>query len=140
MWPPPPRLCPCRYPNATTSAAQAEAAYAFEQSNSTYDALPSITLPTLVVTGADDLVIPPENAQTLADRLPNAQLYEVRYNGGRLARAAALGRGAGRGGCLGEGVTGRGGERQLVPKPGEERAAAGTGPRSSMHAGVSTPD
>ncbi|KAL4420245.1 hypothetical protein ABPG77_003424 [Micractinium sp. CCAP 211/92] len=65
------------YPNATTSAAQAEAAYAFEQSNGTYTALPSITLPTLVVTGSDDLVIPPENAQTLADRLPNAQLYEI---------------------------------------------------------------
>ncbi|KAL4428331.1 hypothetical protein ABPG75_002420 [Micractinium tetrahymenae] len=65
------------YPNATTSAAQAEAAYAFEQSNSTYAALPAIALPTQVVAGADDLVIPPENAQTLADRLPDAQLYEI---------------------------------------------------------------
>lgn len=54
-----------------------QATYAFESSSGVYDALPSIRLPTLVVTGEDDLVVPPENAQTLVDRLPNAQLYEV---------------------------------------------------------------
>ena len=36
--------------------------------------LQNITAPTLVITGSEDVLIPPENARTLAERIPNAQL------------------------------------------------------------------
>jgi pimeloyl-ACP methyl ester carboxylesterase len=39
-----------------------------------YDRLPRIGVPTLVVHGADDLMIDPENARTLASRIPGAEL------------------------------------------------------------------
>lgn len=39
-----------------------------------YDRLPDIRVPTLVLTGEEDVMIPPENSRTLADRIPDAQL------------------------------------------------------------------
>lgn len=65
------------YTNPDTSEQQAEATAAFEESSAVYDALPGIELPALVVQGAQDLIIPPQNAQVLADRLPQAQLSVV---------------------------------------------------------------
>jgi 3-oxoadipate enol-lactonase len=38
----------------------------------TYDRLPQIKAPTLVLTGAADLLVPPENARILAERIPSA--------------------------------------------------------------------
>jgi pimeloyl-ACP methyl ester carboxylesterase len=39
----------------------------------TYDRLPDIRVPTLVLTGEEDVMIPPENSGILADRIPDAQ-------------------------------------------------------------------
>ncbi len=39
--------------------------------------LPSITAPTLVVSGADDPALPPEHQQLIADRVPGAQLVTI---------------------------------------------------------------
>lgn len=47
-----------------------KAAYA----HNTYDRLPQIACPTLVITGKDDALISWENSQILADRIPGAQL------------------------------------------------------------------
>jgi 3-oxoadipate enol-lactonase len=43
-------------------------------SHDTYDRLPSITAPTLVIDGADDPLVPAENSRILAERIPGAQL------------------------------------------------------------------
>ena len=40
----------------------------------TYERLPQITVPTLVITGKQDGLVPPENSVTLAQRIPNADL------------------------------------------------------------------
>lgn len=42
----------------------------------TYDRLPQITQPTLVLTGQEDLLIPPGNSAIIAERIPNARLVE----------------------------------------------------------------
>jgi pimeloyl-ACP methyl ester carboxylesterase len=43
-------------------------------SHDTYDRLPGITAPTLVIDGADDPLVPAENSRILAERIPGAQL------------------------------------------------------------------
>jgi pimeloyl-ACP methyl ester carboxylesterase len=40
----------------------------------TFDRLPQITAPTLVITGADDVLIPARNAEIIAGRIPGAEL------------------------------------------------------------------
>ena len=40
----------------------------------TYERLPQITAPTLVITGKQDGLVPPENSVTLVQRIPNADL------------------------------------------------------------------
>ncbi len=47
----------------------------------TYDRLPQITAPTLVVHGDSDLIIPVDNAYVLAERIPGAQLHIVKGGG-----------------------------------------------------------
>jgi pimeloyl-ACP methyl ester carboxylesterase len=44
------------------------------QGHDTYARLPLISIPTLVVTGKEDGLVPPENSITLATRIPNADL------------------------------------------------------------------
>jgi pimeloyl-ACP methyl ester carboxylesterase len=44
------------------------------QGYDTYERLPQITAPTLVITGKEDGLVPPENSVTLAQRIPNADL------------------------------------------------------------------
>lgn len=44
------------------------------QGHDTYDRLPQLTMPTLVITGKEDGLVPPENSVTLAQRIPNADL------------------------------------------------------------------
>lgn len=46
---------------------------------STYDRLPLVDRPTLVASGAEDILIPPENSRILADRIPGAKL--IMYEG-----------------------------------------------------------
>jgi len=48
-------------------------------SHNTYDKLSQITCPTLVQTGTEDVLIPPENSRILAKLIPNARLIE--YSG-----------------------------------------------------------
>ncbi|MFA4875773.1 MAG: alpha/beta hydrolase [Methanoregula sp.] len=52
------------------AARQAEAFFSWVGS---WKRLPEIRCPTLVITGADDGVIPPENAAILAERIPGSQ-------------------------------------------------------------------
>jgi len=42
--------------------------------HNTYDRLPQIRCPTLVISGSDDKVMPAENSSILAERIPNAEL------------------------------------------------------------------
>ena len=44
------------------------------QSHDTYERLPQIGVPTLVITGKEDGLVPPENSVTLSRRIPNAEL------------------------------------------------------------------
>jgi pimeloyl-ACP methyl ester carboxylesterase len=43
----------------------------------TYDRLPQITTPTLIITGAKDVLIPARNAEILAERIPGAKLHII---------------------------------------------------------------
>lgn len=47
----------------------------------TYDRLPEINAPTLVLTGAEDILIPPENSRIIAERIPGAKLIEYESAG-----------------------------------------------------------
>lgn len=49
---------------------QLEAVYRFDS----YDRLPAIKAPTLVLTGTEDVLIPPGNAAIIAERIPGARL------------------------------------------------------------------
>jgi len=53
---------------------QYEAEGAFAADTSTWDALPSITIPVLVTNGTEDVVVPATNATMLKERIPNATL------------------------------------------------------------------
>jgi len=60
-----------RYPTSLMGYRhQQEAVMAFD----TYDRLPEIRVPTLVMAGSADMLIPPENARILASRIPAARL------------------------------------------------------------------
>ncbi len=69
-----------RYMIAPTPAhaffAQLEAAAAYDS----FDRLPEIKAPALVLTGDSDELVPPENARILADNIPSARL--ITYEGG----------------------------------------------------------
>ena len=63
----------------------------------TWDELPSIGAPTLVMHGDADLLIPPENARQLAARIPGAELilvpgagHMLQADAGDVVRAAVL--------------------------------------------------
>jgi pimeloyl-ACP methyl ester carboxylesterase len=53
---------------------QSEAIAGFEG----YNMLPEVTVPVLVLTGTDDILVPPENSELLAEQIPNAELVKVR--------------------------------------------------------------
>ena len=55
------------------------------------DRLGAIERPTLVITGSEDVVVPPENSETLCERIPQAQL-EVIAGAGHLFFAEQPGR------------------------------------------------
>ena len=54
-----------------------EATYALK----TYDRLPQITTPTLVVTGAKDVLIPAKNSEIIAQRIAGAELHIIPDSG-----------------------------------------------------------
>ena len=47
----------------------------------TYERLSEIKNPTLVATGTDDRLIPPQNSQMLAQRIPGAKLVDYKGSG-----------------------------------------------------------
>ena len=49
--------------------------------SSTYDRLQDIKAPTLVMTGTDDILIPPQNSLKIAERIPGAKLVEYKGSG-----------------------------------------------------------
>ncbi|HEV8713895.1 MAG TPA: alpha/beta fold hydrolase [Candidatus Binatia bacterium] len=53
------------------------------QGHDTYERLPQVSVPTLVITGKEDGLVPPENSVTLAQRIPNADLA-ILANGSHL--------------------------------------------------------
>jgi len=42
-----------------------------------YDRLPNLRTPTLVMTGENDVLVPPGNSETLAERIPGAELVKI---------------------------------------------------------------
>lgn len=51
---------------------QINAIWAFDA----FDRLPQLAMPTLVMTGTDDVLVPPGNSKIIAERIPNARLIE----------------------------------------------------------------
>lgn len=47
----------------------------------TWERLPSIQNPTLILSGAEDVLVPPENSQILAERIPQAKLKIIEGGG-----------------------------------------------------------
>lgn len=74
-----------RFPPDTVPARTYEAMVAAEdawlRSSVNLDRLRALRVPTLVVTGADDVVTPPRNARLLADAVPGARLVLVPHAG-----------------------------------------------------------
>ena len=72
-----------RYPTSPIGfRRQAEASMGFDS----YERLPSIRVPTLVMAGSRDTLMRPENARLIADRIPGARLYIVEGAGHGLTR------------------------------------------------------
>ncbi len=67
------RYCPDVYETTSEEIAERQAETFFGWPGS-YDRLPQIRCPVLVVTGSEDVVIPPENSRILAGRIPGARL------------------------------------------------------------------
>ncbi|MBK6797278.1 MAG: alpha/beta fold hydrolase [Acidobacteria bacterium] len=51
---------------------QLKAVYEFD----TFERLPSLKMPVLLLTGKEDVLIPPENSRIIADRIPGSRLIE----------------------------------------------------------------
>ena len=51
------------------------------QGHDTWEKLPTIRNPTLVIAGKEDVLIPPENSKILAERIPNARLQILERGG-----------------------------------------------------------
>ena len=65
-----------RYMTAPISAKNARRQLIASMKLSTYANLPEIKIPAIVVTGAEDILIPPQNSHILAERIPGAKLIE----------------------------------------------------------------
>lgn len=68
-----------RYKTAPIRANNAIRQLAATVKNSTYRQLPDIKIPVLVVRGSEDIIIPPRNAEVLAEKIEGAKL--ITYNG-----------------------------------------------------------
>jgi pimeloyl-ACP methyl ester carboxylesterase len=69
------KYCP-EVRESTSEASAGRQAEAFYTWPGSYDRLPQVRPPTLVITGTEDVVIPPANAVTLSERIPNARLVQ----------------------------------------------------------------
>ncbi len=68
--------CPDVHETTTeeNAARQSEALFSWPGS---FDRLPSVRAETLVMTGSEDIIIPPANSRVLAGRIPGARLVEI---------------------------------------------------------------
>ncbi|HEX3001129.1 MAG TPA: alpha/beta hydrolase [Methanoregula sp.] len=70
------KYCPDVH-ETTSEESAARQAGAFSTWPGSYDRLPAIRAPTLVLTGTNDFVIPPANSRLLARCIPHARLVEI---------------------------------------------------------------
>lgn len=70
------QYCPAVHETTSEESAKRQAEALFRWPG-TYGRLPAIRCPVLVLTGADDAVIPPENSRILARQIPGARLIEI---------------------------------------------------------------
>lgn len=63
-----------RWPHPAEEIARRAAGIA---SFDTWERLPGLVVPTLVVCGGDDVLVPPENSRILAERIPGAELVVI---------------------------------------------------------------
>ena len=66
-----------RYPTAPACTAQMQAVFAWQS----YDRLPQVTSPTLVIHGESDRLVPPANGELIASRIPGAKLVLLPHAG-----------------------------------------------------------
>jgi pimeloyl-ACP methyl ester carboxylesterase len=66
---------------STTPPFAQQLHYVASEGHDSWDLLPTIKAPTLVIHGSDDLINPTANANLLASRIPHAEVYIV--EGGR---------------------------------------------------------
>jgi pimeloyl-ACP methyl ester carboxylesterase len=70
-----------RYLRAPISDANALRQFIACTKSDTYKRLPEIKNSTLVLTGTDDILIPPQNSRMLAERIPGAKIIEYKGSG-----------------------------------------------------------
>lgn len=70
------QYCPVVH-EVTTEETATRQATAFFGWPGSFDRLPAIRCPVLVITGAEDAVIPPKNAALLTERIPGARLVRI---------------------------------------------------------------
>lgn len=70
------QYCP-EVQETTSEKSAARQAEAFTTWPGTYDRLPGILCPVLVMTGSEDVIVPAKNAEMLAERIPAARLVRV---------------------------------------------------------------
>jgi pimeloyl-ACP methyl ester carboxylesterase len=66
-----------RIASGATAEGIAAALEAMAARPSSLDLLPQITVPTLVIAGRDDVLMPPEPARAMASQIPNARFVEI---------------------------------------------------------------
>ncbi len=64
-----------RYPEPPLASRQGQMV-ALTQTHDIYDRLAEIGCPTLILTGTEDILVPPENSRIMARHIPNARLIE----------------------------------------------------------------
>ena len=74
------RYCPEVYETTREEIAAAQAS-AFSGWTGSFARLDEIRSPTLVITGTDDVIVPPVNSRILSGRIPGAVLVEIRGAG-----------------------------------------------------------
>jgi len=70
------RFCPEIY-ETTREDIVARQATAFFSWTGSFDRLGEIRSHALVITGSDDVIVPPENSYIISDRIPGAHLVEI---------------------------------------------------------------
>ena len=70
-----------RFMKAPITDANAKRQFMAGLSASTYDRLQNIAVPSLIMTGTDDILMPPDNSRRIAAQIPGAKLIEYKDGG-----------------------------------------------------------